>query len=149
MAPRSISFSIAPGTFNPANGHFYQFVQSPGITWTAAKAAADATSLYGMKGYLATITSQAENVFAFSKTLSTGWIGASDAGNVGDWQWVDGPESGLQFWQGLGNGSPVNGQYNDWNAGEPNDSEGSSSTPNTSATACGTTCPIPQPSRAT
>ena len=124
QAPRTVSFSIAPGTYNPANGHFYNFVRNPGITWTNAKAAADATSLYGMKGYLATLTSAAENTFAFSKTLSTGWIGASDAGNVGHWAWADGPENGLQFWQGLGNGAPVNGQYNDWNSGEPNDSGG-------------------------
>ncbi len=124
QAARTVSFSIAPGTFNPANGHFYNFVHNPGITWTNAKAAADATSLYGMKGYLATLTSAAENTFAFSKTLSTGWIGASDAGNVGHWAWADGPENGLQFWQGLQNGAPVNGQYNDWNSGEPNDSGG-------------------------
>ncbi len=120
--PRSITFSIAPGDYNPANGHFYQFVYNPGITWTAAKAAADASSIYGLQGYLATLTSAAENTFAFSKTQSTGWIGASDAANPGVWAWADGPENGLQFWSGIRNGSPYGGQYNDWNAGEPNDS---------------------------
>ena len=124
QAARTISFSISPGTYNPDNGHFYQFFKNPGITWTAAKAAADASSVYGLKGYLATLTSAAENTFAFSKTLSTGWIGASDAANPGVWEWADGPETGLQFWSGIRNGSPVNGQYNDWNTGEPNDSGG-------------------------
>ncbi len=124
QSARTISFSISPGTYNPDNGHFYQFFKNQGITWTAAKAAADASSVYGLKGYLATLTSAAENTFAFSKTLSTGWIGASDAANPGVWAWADGPESGLQFWSGVRNGTPVNGQYNDWNSGEPNDTGG-------------------------
>ncbi len=124
QAARTISFSIAPGTYNPANGHFYQFFQDSGITWTAAKAAADASTIDGLKGYLATLTSAAENIFAFSKTQSTGWIGASDAANPGVWEWADGPETGLQFWSGIRNGTPYGGQYNDWNSGEPNDSGG-------------------------
>ena len=124
QSTRTISFSISPGTYNPDNGHFYQFFRNPGITWTAAKAAADASNVYGLQGYLATLTSAAENTFAFSKTLSTGWIGASDAANPGVWAWADGPESGLQFWSGTRNGTPVPGQYNDWNMGEPNDAGG-------------------------
>ena len=110
--------------YNVDNGHFYQFVRAPGITWTDASAAANASSLYGLQGYLATLTSDAENIFAFSKTQSTGWIGASDAAVSGQWRWVDGPEAGLQFWQGEANGTSVNGQYSSWNFDEPNNSGG-------------------------
>ena len=119
---RSISFSIAPGAFSQATGHFYEFVAAPGISWTDAKIAADARNIFGLQGYLATLTSQAENDFAFSKVQSVGWIGASDADVEGDWRWVDGPETGLLFWQGLGDGtgSAINGLYNNWSPGEPN-----------------------------
>ena len=119
---RSISFSIAPGAYRQANGHFYEFVSQQGITWTDAKAAADAQSIFGLKGYLATLTSQAENDFAFSKVQSVGWIGASDAAVEGEWRWADGPENGQLFFQGLGDGtgSAVNGGYNNWANGEPN-----------------------------
>ena len=123
-APRAISFSIAPGTFNPDNGHFYQFVRSTNITWTDARAAADASTLYGIRGYLASLTSAAENTFAYSKTLTTGWIGGSDAANPGTWRWVDGPDAGLEFWNGVVGGSPVNGQFSQWAPGQPDNSGG-------------------------
>ena len=124
QAPRSISFSIAPGTYNPANGHFYAFVPALNITWTNAKAAADASTLYGLQGYLATITSAAEDAFAFSKIQATGWIGASSAANPSIWQWVDGPEAGTSFWNGYVNGSPINGQYTNWDRNQPDDANG-------------------------
>jgi len=118
-APRAVSFSIAPGAYNPANGHFYEFVNAPGMSWTSAKAAADARSVFGVKGYLATLTSQPENVFAFSKAQATGWIGASDAPVNGEWRWADGPENGQQFWQGDVNGAPVAGRFSDWGPSQP------------------------------
>ena len=123
QAARTISFSIAPGTFNPTTGHFYEFVPSPGIAWTTARSAALGRNIFGLKGYLATLTSAAENTFAFSKVNSVGWIGASDAAVEGDWRWMDGPEAGLLFYRGLGtsNGAPVGGNYNNWATGEPND----------------------------
>ena len=121
-AARSIAFSIAPGAYSQATGHFYEFITQQGISWTAAKAAADARDIYGLKGYLATITSAAENAFAFSKAQAVGWIGASDAAVEGEWRWADGPENGQQFWQGLSTGSIINGAYNNWAPGEPNNS---------------------------
>ena len=102
------------------NGHFYEFISAPGINWADAKAAAEARSYNGQSGYLVTITSAEENQFAFSKISAQGWIGASDAAVEGEWRWVGGPENGQLFWSGLANGGPVNGAYNAWGGGEPN-----------------------------
>ena len=123
-SPRTISFSIAPGDFDPANGHFYQVINDPNISWTDAKAAADASTLFGLKGYLATLTSAAENTFAYEKAQFNGWIGGSDAASPGVWAWADGPENGLQFWSGTVGGTVVAGQYDNWAPSQPDDSGG-------------------------
>jgi len=109
---RSFSFTI--GSAIPfTNGHFYEAINVPaGITWSDAKAEAEAKSLYGMQGYLATITSAEENAFILSKLPEDGWIGGSDADTEGTWKWVTGPESGQNI------------SYSNWNSGEPNDSGG-------------------------
>jgi PKD repeat protein len=117
---RFLTFSLDDVDYLPETKHYYRFISSPGITWTAARAAAEASTYFGLHGYLATITSYGENAFIQSKTKGVGWIGASDAAVEGDWRWVTGPETGTQFWQGLSTGSAVNGMYNNWNTGEPN-----------------------------
>jgi hypothetical protein len=131
LGPRTVTFSVGAGTlFNAATGHFYQYVASPGVSWTAARDAAAGSSLYGLRGYLATMTSAAENSFVTAKLAGTGWIGGSDAAQEGVWQWVTGPEAGTVFssqsklwWNtcSANTGSAVNGQYVNWQAGEPND----------------------------
>lgn len=102
------------------NGHFYEFVTAPQITWQDAKVAAEQRTYNGMQGYLATVTSAAEDGFVSQKLNGEGWIGASDAAVEGTWKWVTGPEAGQQFWSGLWNGSSVNGMYENWAGGEPN-----------------------------
>ncbi|OFY02452.1 MAG: hypothetical protein A2W90_04355 [Bacteroidetes bacterium GWF2_42_66] len=122
---KNITITIDDADYLPATEHFYQFVSQPGITWSAARDAAAAKTLYGFKGYLATITSKVENDFIWTKTKGTGWIGASDAEKEDDWKWVTGPENGTLFWRGRGanaGGGPVNGAYSNWNTGEPNNS---------------------------
>jgi hypothetical protein len=58
MLGGSIQWTIASG----GNGHYYEVIAAPGgITWNAASAAATA-----LGGYLATITSAAENNFVFN-----------------------------------------------------------------------------------
>lgn len=117
---RVITFMLGLATPNPTNGHFYEFVTAAGITWHNAKTAAEQKSLYGLKGYLATITSSDENQFVVSKLQGQGWFGASDEAQEGVWKWVTGPEAGTQFWQGGGSGNAVGGLYNNWQSGEPN-----------------------------
>lgn len=110
--------------FYQTNEHYYEFISAPGITWTDAKTAAEAKTLYGLNGYLTTVTSSAENDFIAPKLGGQGWMGANDANAEGAWFWMTGPESGTQFWSGTGGGSTVGGEYNNWAAGEPNDSGG-------------------------
>jgi hypothetical protein len=126
-ADRTITFSIARALYSTLNGHYYEFVAAPGISWTAARAAALSSSLFGIDGYLVTFTSQAENDFAIAKAQGMGWMGASDAAVEGEWRWMDGPEAGTEFWHGMGvwwGTQPIPGQYSNWNngTGEPNNS---------------------------
>jgi hypothetical protein len=77
-----------------------------------------------MQGYLATITSAAENEFLKTRMPSNAWIGASDAASEGTWKWVTGPEAGQTFWSGSSSGSAVNGAYANWSSSQPNNSNG-------------------------
>lgn len=121
---RKISITLDDADYLPETGHFYRFVEKSDLSWSTANAEAQATVYYGLKGYLATITSQAENDFIKLKTKGVGWIGASDAGAEGEWRWVTGPE-GLedngkgQLFYVTGTG-PYQGRYTNWNSGEPN-----------------------------
>ncbi len=104
------------------NDHWYDFViLSNAVSATEAEAAAEASMLNGENGYLATITSAAEQVFlntlwpgAGSVTgqfngLSFFLIGASDRDSEGTFKWIGGPEEGDTV------------SYTNWNSGEPND----------------------------
>jgi hypothetical protein len=129
-AQRIILFNLGSATAYSGNNHFYEFV-SGAYSWTTAKANAAARSLFGLQGYLATITNASENTFITSKLGSDGWIGASDGSaevtsisgttyGEGRWYWVTGPEKGTLI--STGNVSPVQQTYMNWNSGEPNNS---------------------------
>lgn len=70
------------------NGHTYCLLDYS-MTWAEAKDACEA-----MGGYLATITSQAEQEF-IEKLIADGtktmyWLGATDEENEGEWKWITG-----------------------------------------------------------
>ena len=128
LGARKISITLEDADYLPATGHFYRFVEKSNMTWSAARAEAESVRYYGLKGYLATITSQVENDFIKLKTKGVGWIGASDAGLEGQWRWVTGPEGTEDGGKGrlfyvTGSG-PVTGEYTNWNTGEPNNVNG-------------------------
>ena len=80
---------------NPANGHYYEAVLTANLTWTQAKAAAEARTFMGAQGHLATLTSAAENDFVYANlpTLNC-WIGGFQPSGspepLGGWRWVTG-----------------------------------------------------------
>tara|TARA_R110002049_G_scaffold183328_4_gene351247 strand:- start:1220 stop:4531 length:3312 start_codon:yes stop_codon:yes gene_type:complete len=115
---KTFSFTIGDANYLPKTGHYYEYVSSPGITWTNAKAAAESRNYYGLQGYLVTIIFPEEAQLAGEQAAGAGWIGGSDAETENVWKWVTGPEAGTVFWNGLANGSTPN--YANWNSGEPN-----------------------------
>ncbi len=117
---RQFSTTVGEANYLPATGHYYEFVDQVGITWTAANTAASARTYFGLQGYLATLTSQAEADFSGSQATGVGWIGGSDAATEGVWEWVTGPEAGTVFWNGAIGGSSPNFAF--WNTNEPNQS---------------------------
>ena len=78
----TITVSVTPAGTNyfSGNGHYYEIVESEEIEWADALAAAEASTLYGLTGYLVTITSSAENDFIFSKiNKMLGWVDPTTA----------------------------------------------------------------------
>ncbi|MCA8882209.1 MAG: hypothetical protein KDA50_00400 [Rhodobacteraceae bacterium] len=96
-------------------GNWYDVVFAS-ITWTQAKAAAQASVFKGVQGYLVTVTSAGEQ--GFINTLNPNsaqlWIGATDEVTEGQWVWDGGPEAGQL----------LSATYSNWSAGEPNNAGG-------------------------
>jgi hypothetical protein len=84
--------------FNPVNQHYYEVVTPASRIWDEANTDAGGKTLFGLKGYLATITSQSEQNFINGNGMY-GWIGANDKTTEGQWKWVTGPEAGTLFFQ--------------------------------------------------
>lgn len=137
MADRTATISLGSNLYFAETGHYYEFVSDRHITWSDAKAAAEAKSFYGLPGYLVTVTSEEENAFIAAKLQGHGWMGANDADQDKQWSWVTGPEAGTVFYiQKATNGCGVgaastqptdsNGAsyYSNWASGEPNDAGG-------------------------
>lgn len=124
----SISVHVTSGTtaiiYSSATNRYYERVTAT-LTWGQAQTAAAARTFNGRTGYLAVVTSAAENNFLVN-TLGSGnitntWLGGSDVASEGAWRWVTGPETNTQFWSGAGAGAAVGGAYTNWYPTEPND----------------------------
>lgn len=141
----------------PGNGHYYQLIKtlsSAAPSWddsfwaitgmdpkwnsaalpTTTRSYASCTyKVFGMCGYFATVSSQAENEFIYQKSAQKGvWLGGN--GRCGmvicpnqAWYWIDpvAPEFGVNFSKGGKNSSPstgtaTSGNYAYWNNKEPN-----------------------------
>lgn len=102
---KHFSFTIDEANYLPSTDHYYEYISDVGITWNNAKIAAEGKNYYGLKGYLATITSSDEAQLTGEQASGAGWIGGSDAASEGVWKWVTGPEAGKSFWIGTGTGT--------------------------------------------
>jgi hypothetical protein len=86
------------------NDHLYEYVLSPGITWSAANTAAQAASFAGLPGNLASVSTAAENTFIAGLQGRMGladlraWIGLFDATGDFSWTWTDGTAPGFFIW---------------------------------------------------
>lgn len=129
---REVYFVLGELLFNSTNGHYYKLVNhGSNICWTAARAAAAASTYFGMQGYLVTVTTQAENDFLAQMIQTDTWTGGSDLAQEGVWRWVTGCEGLEDNGQGRhfftdspgcdhpGGGTPVGTNFNAWNVNQP------------------------------
>ena len=109
--------------YNGVNGHFYRPIAT-GNTYTGARAAALNTTFKGQTGYLVTITSADEDAFVFNNVPQTSiWFALTDEVVEGQWRIDAGPEKGVLIKTSNGQtAGNIQGQYNNWAGGEPNNS---------------------------
>jgi hypothetical protein len=121
----SVAATVNPAGFfyNGTNGHFYRPI-SQGTTYTNARAAALNTTFKGQQGYLVTITSADEDAFVFNNVPQTNiWFALTDEAVEGQWRIDAGPEAGTLIKTSNGQfAGNIQGQYNNWAGGEPNNS---------------------------
>ncbi|HOO81799.1 MAG TPA: type I secretion C-terminal target domain-containing protein [Alphaproteobacteria bacterium] len=116
VAISDILFNNPNVVYSQETGSFYQFV-SANVDYAAAVAAASATTLNGVAGHLATITSAAENTYVSGLLSDDSYISGADIAQNGTWQWNAGLEAGVQFSDV--SGTSVNGMYENWASGQP------------------------------
>jgi len=137
-----IGIATKPGTneFYDANtSRYYKYI-STATSWTAARTAAEDTYLFGLRGYLAEINSEAENNFIADETSASNiWVGATEDsatatsytgssfnGTAGQsWIWEGALQTPLPSGSGQSAGTTNNsnnpaGVFSRWASGEPN-----------------------------
>ena len=117
-------------TYFAQTRHFYKYVASQSITASAAKTAAEASTEFGLPGYLASVTSAEENEFIIGKLqgdngIATNvWIGGNDSATEGTFKWTTGPEVGKTFYTGCETSTTARtgttSTFAKWADGEPN-----------------------------
>ena len=130
---QNITVNLGNPIYFAGTGHYFEFV-SASTSWDNAKNAASAKTLFGLTGYLATVTTAAEATFLSEKFSAGGLIGGSSIGTAAGttganrtWRWETGPETGTIFWNA---GAAISGQYNNWASGWPSNSGQATSTTN-------------------
>ncbi len=106
------------------NGHAYQYIAAPNVTWDAARAAAEKLSHRGRRGYLATIDNADEYRFIIDQVFPHTYSDVTYLGGrqtaPGEWRWVTGPDGaedggkGRLFWRGDEQGAVQGNHYANW-----------------------------------
>ncbi len=121
----SVAATINPTGFfyNGTNGHFYRPITT-GTTYTNARTLASQQTFKGQQGYLVTITSADEDAFIFNNVPQNQiWFALTDEVVEGQWRIDAGPEAGTLIKTSNGQtAGNIQGQYNNWAGGEPNNS---------------------------
>ena len=109
--------------YNGVNGHFYRPI-STGATYTNARTLSSQQTFKGQTGYLVTITSSDEDAFIFANVPQASiWFALTDEAVEGQWRIDAGPEAGTLIKTSNGQtAGNIQGQYNNWAGGEPNNS---------------------------
>jgi hypothetical protein len=123
--PGRFTFPAVPSghVMEAPDGHAYQYVAAPNLSWDKARLAAKRRSWQGHKGYLATIGSAAEFSFlmktVFPEETDVTYLGGRQTAGR-EWRWVTGPEGkadngkGALFWTGYDNGQVAEGRFATW-----------------------------------
>lgn len=119
--------------YSPDNGHYYEYVSAPGVTFAAAQTGAAGHAFGGQTGYLASIPSAAINDLIASKIpgATNVWFGALAVNTAGQpvqrtWSWTNGPLAAttiLECSNLTGSCTQANGPWplaDLWASGEPN-----------------------------
>lgn len=101
-----VSSVSADPVYYSENGHYYEAIYVPDITWDEANTTVQSLSYLGMKGHLATINNADENNFIFSnlnlvysKSYLIGAFQPTDSSEPdGGWQWVTGEPWSYTNW---------------------------------------------------
>jgi len=121
----SVSATVNPSGYfyNPSNGHFYRPI-STGATYTNARTLSSQQTFKGQTGYLVTITSADEDAFIFNNVPQSNiWFALTDEVTEAQWKIDAGPEAGTLIKTSNGQtAGNIQGQYNNWAPGEPNNS---------------------------
>lgn len=125
--------------------HYYVWVASASIHYGVAYTAAKSFYFMGMRGYLPTITSLAENKLLTQISNQEGWSGGARTPDVisdkqsitnptrnnstgANYRWLCGPETDIFYYKGptynTAGAGAMNGAFLGWNLNEPNDSSG-------------------------
>lgn len=101
----SLTIAEDPPVFNPATGHYYDWIVTGPIDWTSAEAAAEGLTYQGVQGHLATVTTDEENTFLRTTFGERAWLGAyqdhtspaySEPG--GGFVWITGEPWSYELW---------------------------------------------------
>jgi len=84
------------------------------LSWEEARLLASTRAYLGWKGYLATVTSAAENATVAGLISGETWLAGTDRASQNTWRWVTGPE-GLE-----NSGAGRVFSFTNWSGGQPN-----------------------------